>query len=143
MSIKKDDLVINLQNDLSEPNLQIFKNSVDVQTINNTIRLIVGDAYMKQWIENKCLSIIKSYVNQPIEIHIETPNDPVETDQLDLFVPPSDPQPSKFNPLFTLDKFIVGNNNRFAFAAAEAVAKRPANAYNPLFIYGSVGIGKT
>ena len=44
---------------------------------------------------------------------------------------------------FTFDKFIVGNSNRFAYAAAVAVAKNPAKTYNPLFIYGESGLGKT
>ena len=47
------------------------------------------------------------------------------------------------NPRYTFDSFIVGNSNRLAHAAAYAVAKNPANAYNPLFLYGNVGLGKT
>jgi len=48
-----------------------------------------------------------------------------------------------FNPIFTFDRFIVGSSNQFACAAAEAVSDRPGKVYNPLYLYGGSGLGKT
>ncbi|HVT59969.1 MAG TPA: chromosomal replication initiator protein DnaA [Thermoanaerobaculia bacterium] len=50
---------------------------------------------------------------------------------------------SDFNPRYLFQTFVVGKSNEFAQAAAEAVAKNPSNSYNPLFLYGGVGLGKT
>jgi chromosomal replication initiator protein len=107
--------------------------------------LFVPNDFTREWIESHVLGLLESAVRdvlggeREVQVVVREPQ-PKASD--DLLAPPSR-QSDGLNAKYTFDSFVIGSSNRFAHAAALAVAEAPAQAYNPLFIYGGTGLGKT
>ncbi|MGQ0679004.1 MAG: chromosomal replication initiator protein DnaA [Actinomycetota bacterium] len=113
----------------------------------SSLVLLVPSKFAKDWIEPRYLPLISAAIQQasgaPIEVSLDV-SAPVHELTVERSQPqPAQPDASFLNPRYTFDSYVIGASNRFSHAAALAVAEAPARAYNPLFIYGGVGLGKT
>jgi chromosomal replication initiator protein len=121
-----------------------------------TLVLTVPSEFTRDWIEGHFLGLIGAAVRdivgieRPLELRVASNGEQPLEDRVgtEAVVPmvqgfPGRPESGGFNAKYTFDSFVIGSSNRFAHAAALAVAEAPAQAYNPLFIYGSTGLGKT
>ena len=111
------------------------------------LTLCTSAEYMKSMIASRYATLIANALGEvaghPMQVEILTR---AEVDKKQSQAEPETPAgftSMSLNPKYTFDTFVVGNGNRFAHAASLAVAESPAEAYNPLFIYGGVGLGKT
>jgi chromosomal replication initiator protein len=129
-----------------------FKPTLYVDEREGALRVRVPNALFRDWLTKHYSAVIDEAL---IEIH--RPGTEVAFVTEDVSAVPSMPdaptadfdpveeaaEPSTLSPRYSFDTFIVGSSNQFAHAACRAVAEAPSRSYNPLFIYGGVGLGKT
>ncbi len=119
----------------------------------NTFLLSVPNDFTKSRIESRFMPLIEDSLQEvvgeevPVRVVvIPAPASGAPDPAASVFLPAAQADPPvlrELNPKYNFDSFVMGSSNRFAHNAALAVAEAPANAYNPLFIYGGVGLGKT
>jgi chromosomal replication initiator protein len=119
-------------------------------------RLTVGvpNAYARDWLESRLSStvtrLLAGILNRSIEVEFVITQTADRNEAADGPALPASGEAApvqvrhaSLNPRYTFESFVVGASNRLAHAASQAVAEKPARAYNPLFLYGGVGLGKT
>jgi len=150
-----------LKTELSKPSYDTWLKTTNVITrYNNTVVIAVPNEFAKDWLESRYSNLIKNTLqlvtSEELELEFVLPQPDGEINFLSkgknkqqssspfLTAKNDDTKgQSYFNPKYSFETFVVGNSNRFAHAASLAVAEAPSKAYNPLFIYGGVGLGKT
>lgn len=142
--------VSRIEGQLGKPSFEVFVKTMRPLGIRgDTVTFAVPNRAAKDWIESRFLGLIQSELRRiagrPVTVELTVSESPPPA----LPSAAREPAPVRtidglaLSPKYTFETFVVGSGNRFAHAAARAVAEAPGRAYNPLFIYGGVGLGKT
>ena len=139
-----------------------FEHTAPLDIVEDRLVIAVQNDFARDWLESRYSGLLKAALAQvagvPLSLEFVVPDEfpaLVSEDPASVEPPPLPPvlleEPAEhragdvggYNPKYSFDSFVIGASNRFAHAAALAVAEAPGRAYNPLFIYGGVGLGKT
>jgi chromosomal replication initiator protein len=124
---------------------------------NGIITIGVSNAYARDWLESRLSSTVSRLLIGILNSNVSVEFVVTQAEEKDSLIDsdadrgasseitPTEPKTRHvtLNPRYTFDTYVVGSGNRLAHAACQAVAEKPARAYNPLFLYGGVGLGKT
>lgn len=131
-----------------------FSQTKFVSLVNNTIVVSVTNPLVKEIIESRYLAEIQELINKYYDKKLKIVFKVSEKTKKEEFLGPlfvsyksynleDQARLSHLNPLYTFENFAVSSTNQMAYAACQAVAQKPGFSYNPLFLYGGVGVGKT
>jgi len=144
-----------IESQLSKPSFEAFLKAMRPVTLERDVFVFsVPSLFAKEWLEGRYRGLIAETLREVLTRGVDVRFIVSDADAIETHEPtapretlaPAKPtylETPTFTSKYTFDTFVVGSGNRFAHAAALAVAETPARAYNPLFIYGGVGLGKT
>lgn len=145
-------VVKNIRADIGEDNVELWLKPVKALRLDKQQLFIkVPNKFFTEWIkdhyQNKIEASLKDITGKPIGLDYDVDKDLnailPSPDPIEEALPQTEFTLSELNPRYTFSTFVVGPSSRFAQATAEAVAKTPGRQFNPFFIYGGVGLGKT
>ena len=133
----------NMESRLTPAVISTWFDDAEILELTDTkLVLYSPSSFRKDIILRRCTDYIKDAMRDEFQMEVDL--EVIDDTEIDAYREnQKKPDFVEFNPQFTFDKFVVGSSNRFAHAAAIAVANAPAETYNPLFIYGPSGLGKT